>query len=193
MIAKMMIDMRSHPNIIMCQIARSYAKMEVRERKSNRGRWVDAIVAMGGGDATDAGAWCVYFAWACAHQSALSTGMRLDNETSGGVVRSWHKNDENRITIAAVRAGFASPRPGDIMVRVRSAPDLSGVLQGGSAYGHAEVVLAAPDSEGWIHTVGGNTNGEDSAEGDGVYEKIKGINLDDDRLIGFIRPSWSKL
>lgn len=193
MLSQMMKQMRANPNIIMAQIARSYAAMEVRESGRNRGRWVDAITHMGGGDCRDAGAWCAYFAWACAHQAGLATGHKLVSKTSGGVVRSWLKNPDAQITPADIKSGRETLQPGDIMVRVRRPEDLEKVYQGSTALGHAEVVIRATDAQGFIHTVGGNTNGEDSAEGDGVYEKIHGIHIDDARLIGFIRPQWQKL
>lgn len=67
-----------------------------------------------------------------------------------------------------------TPRRGDFVVY-----DFNGPKQGGGHIGLVEAVLA----DGRFRTVEGNTNGEGSREGDGVYEKTRSVNS----AVGFIR------
>jgi hypothetical protein len=180
--------LRTNPGIVAIMSARSMAKMGVREDSgSNRGRWVDAIIEMAGGDDSDAPAWCAYFCWAMWYQACIALGLELDCKTSGGVLRSWHDNPNHQIRVEDVRSGRMTLEEGDIMIRVRDDAHTRAAKDGGIFYGHAELVVAQKGE--WIHTIGGNTNNGDSAEGDGVFEKPQGIRLSDKRLVGFLRPT----
>jgi len=185
MISQALHTLQRAPGVVAVLVARSFALMQVRERGSNRGRWVDAIVEIGGGDDEAAGAWCAYFGWACWHIAALALGCRVTSRTSGGVVRSWHRATEaERI--------YQTPRPGDLMCIVRNPAHLSAVRQGQTVPGHMEIVRRVY-GDGSLDTIGGNTTGGDSAEGDGVYIHRKVYTLSDPRLIGFIRPTLKRL
>lgn len=182
---KALSHLREYPELFAVMTARSFAKMDVRETGHNRGRWVDAIIEMGGGDDDDAPAWCSYFVWACWHNACLALGLKLDSRTSGGVTRSWHKNPAGQYKIEDAKIG-------DLMIRVRDPNHVGRVLNGNNVPGHTEIIVKIrPD--GWIHTIGGNTISEDSAEGNGVFEKERGIHKDDPRIIGALRPSYTKL
>lgn len=173
------------PGVVAVLVARSFAMMEVREHGHNRGRWVSAIIRLGGGDDDDAPAWCAYFGWACWHIAALALGCRVVSYTSGGVARSWIRAHEgDRVT--------GTPQPGDLMCIVRDARHVATVHAGGTMPGHMEIVRRV-NGDGTIDTIGGNTTGGDSAEGDGVYEHRGVYRLDDPRLIGFIRPRIERL
>jgi hypothetical protein len=184
-IAQALQTLQRAPGVLAVLVARSFALMRVRERGSNRGRWVDAIVQIGGGDDEAAGAWCAYFGWACWHIAALALGYRVASHTSGGVVRSWLRaTEDERI--------YQTPQPGDLMCIVRRAEHLSAVRAGNTVPGHMEIVRRVY-GDGSLDTIGGNTTGGDSAEGDGVYMHQGVYRLDDPRLIGFIRPTLERL
>lgn len=182
--------LRARPGIVAALVMRTWAGMKVRERPSNRGRWVDAIVSIGGGTPSNASAWCMYAAWAAWHSACFSLGMQLTSRTSGGVLSSWHhaKGTVSQISIDAVRSGEMTIQAGDIFIRTRDADQVARAIAGSKPVGHAEIVLSPQRKDGWIHTAGGNTNMAGSREGDGVYEKHEGIHLDDPRLVGFLRP-----
>lgn len=185
MISQALHTLQRAPGVVAVLVARSFALMQVREHGSNRGRWVDAIVEIGGGDDEAAGAWCAYFGWACWHIAALALGYRVTSRTSGGVVRSWHyATEDERVT--------GTPRPGDLMCIVRNPEHLPAVRRGETVPGHMEIVRRVYDS-GMIDTIGGNTTGGDSAEGDGVYTHESLYSVYDPRLIGFIRPTLKRL
>jgi hypothetical protein len=185
MIAAALRTLQRVPGVVAALVARSFALMRVRERGINRGRWVDAIVQIGGGDDEQAGAWCSYFGWACWHIAALVLGCRVVSRTSGGVVRSWHYATE------AERVQ-GTPQPGDLMCIVRDARHLDTVRAGGTVPGHLELVRRV-HADGTLDTIGGNTTSADSAEGDGVYLHRGTYTLTDPRLIGFIRPRLERL
>jgi hypothetical protein len=92
-----------------------------------------------------------------------------------------------QIHVDAVRSGAIKLQPGDIYCRARDAADAVKVHAGRRVLGHAELVVR-DTGDGWLHTAGGNTDGSDDRDGDGVYDKPRGIRLDDPRLIGFVRP-----
>ena len=182
MIARALLALVRNPGVVAARVGMTWAEMDVREELgSNRGRWVDAIVEIGGGDDEAAPAWCMYFCWACWHVAGLGLGLEVTSRTSGSVIPSWHRaTDEERVD--------GDPIAGDILCRVRDVDDLAAVLAGGWAPGHAEIVIRTrPD--GGIETVGGNTFDEDGAEGDGVYIHRQTYTRDDPRLLGFIRPT----
>jgi hypothetical protein len=182
MIARALLALFRQPGILAVRAALTFASMNVREETgANRGRWVDAIVELGGGDDEAAPAWCMLFCWACWHIAALALGLEVTSRTSGSVVSSWHRaTDAERVT--------GNPRAGDLLLRVRDAEDLATVRAGGWCPGHAEIVVRCDDA-GKLVTVGGNTFDEDGAEGDGVYIHRSTYTMNDDRIIGFIRPS----
>lgn len=186
-----MLRLRRNPELLAVQWARSLAAMGVREDGGhNRGRWVDAIVAIAGYDPDDAHSWCAMFACAAMLSGGLASGMRPRMHITGGVARLWQRSAREGallIPIAAVREG-AELRPGDIMIRGRDEAGARRMERGESAYGHTEIVVR--HGHRWLHTVGGNTTSGDSAEGDGVYDKPRGCDLQDPRLVGFVRPGW---
>jgi hypothetical protein len=168
---------------------RTWAAMGVRETRPNRGRWVDPIISLAGGDPGDAPAWCAYAVWAAWHHAAMALGLRLVSTTSGSVAQSWlaQAGTPAQIHVDAVRSGAIKLQPGDIYCRARDAADVAKVHGGRRVLGHAELVVR-DCGDGWLHTAGGNTDGSDNRDGDGVYDKPRGIRLDDPRLIGFVRP-----
>lgn len=185
MIASAMKALADVPGVVAARVGVSWARLGVRETDgANRGRWVDAIVEIGGGDDERADPWCMFFAWACWHVAGLALGRRVVSRTSGSVISSWHR------ATAAERQTV--PRVGDILCRVRKVSDLEAVRAGQWAPGHAEIVIRVLDG-GQLWTVGGNTFDEDGAEGDGVHLHRSTYTLADPRLIGFIRPTLDRL
>lgn len=185
MIARALRTLQRNTGVLVVLVARSFALMDVREHGHNRGRWVSAIIRLGGGDDDDQPAWCAYFGWACWHIAAIATGQRVVTATSGGVARSWLKATEDERILQ-------TPRPGDLMCIVRDPAHLSAVRAWHTVPGHMEIVRRVY-GDGTLDTIGGNTTGGDSAEGDGVYEHRGTYRLDDPRLIGFIRPTLERL
>lgn len=187
--AESLATSRANPGVHAALTMRTWAAMRVRETRANRGRWVDPIISLAGGDPGDAPAWCAYAAWSAWHVAAMALGMRVTSRTSGSVAQSWllQAGTPGQIHIDDVRSGKVKLQPGDIYIRTRSAADTATVHAGRRALGHAEIVIR-DCGDGWLHTAGGNTDSGDSRDGDGVHDKPRGIRLDDPRLVGFVRP-----
>jgi hypothetical protein len=183
--------LRAEPGTVAAMVMRSWAALGVREDGGkNRGRWVDAIVEMGGGDDEDAPAWCALACCAAWYTACHALGLHPRVVASGGVARLWQRQTVDTATlipVSAVREG-AQLLPGDILIRGRDEAGARRIAAGQSAYGHAELVVRHVVGAEWIHTAGGNTTGGDSAEGDGVYDKPRGHRVDDARIVGFVRP-----
>jgi hypothetical protein len=183
--------LRAEPGTVAAMVMRSWAALGVREDGGkNRGRWVDAIVELGGGDDEDAPAWCALACCAAWIAGCHALGLHPLLVTSGGVARLWQRQTRDSailIPIAAVREG-AQLLPGDILIRGRDEAGARRIAAGQSAYGHAELVVRHVVGAEWLHTAGGNTTSADSAEGDGVYDKPRGHRVDDARIVGFVRP-----
>jgi len=182
--------LRAEPGTVAAMVMRSWAALGVREDGGkNRGRWVDAIIEMGGGDDEDAPAWCALACCAAWYTACHALGLHPRVAASGGVARLWQRQTVETATlipVSAVREG-AALQAGDILIRGRDEAGARRIAAGQSAYGHAELVVRYAGGE-WIHTAGGNTTGGDSAEGDGVYDKPRGHRVDDARIVGLVRP-----
>lgn len=181
------VEIIETPRALVLGCFRSWEAMRVTESSFNRGRWVTAIATYGGRDPSSDGAWC---AWGVSAALLIAThasgqGVQLVTRTDGSVRSLWQKNADRRVPIADVRAGRYKPVPCDVYVRARKASDV-GAFEAGSPLGHTGII----DSDvptGW-RTIDANTDGDGSAEGDGV--RYNTVRLDDDRLVGIIRPAW---
>jgi hypothetical protein len=195
MLSKILPHILPNPGSIAILFASGLAKIKVREQGQNRGRWVDAIIELGGGDDAegneDGSAWCAYFVNACLWTGALVTQRKLLTKTSGGVTKSYNNlKPEERISVEDVKSGGVKLQPGDVFYRVRDASKRDSVRMGSNTLGHEGFAIRLR-GDGWIVTIEGNTDSGDSAEGSGVFMKMQGIHIDDPRLIAFGRPTFS--
>lgn len=190
--AAALMYLRQHPYLLAYATMDSWARRGVKESSHNAGRDVSAIIQSGGGDPDERPAWCAYAACDAWIRGCDAAGVRPDFVTSGGCARLWHRNPTLQITIDQVRSGQVVLRPGDIYIRGRDAAAGARIRNGGTDLGHCGLTRVLR-KDLWISTAEGNTDSEDSREGDGVYRKIKGVSLDDPRLVGFIRPKWKNL
>lgn len=194
--ASALATLRDAPWICAVAAMRAWARLPVREDGRNRGRWVDAIIEYGGGEDESGDAWCVWCVAAAWHVACHALQMRCHIDEIrhyGGAVRMWLRaSGDQRIHVEDVIADPHLLRPGDIYVRVRDPRHVDRARDGHTAPGHVGMIVGARQ-DGWLHTVEGNTSSKDSAEGDGVYDKPKGIHIEDSRLLGYVRPACSRM
>lgn len=132
----------------------------VKERGNNSGPAVNAFLASVG--LNPGYSWCMAFVYWCFGQAADSLGVKNPLVRTGGCMRQWNETRCYKTT--------NDPQTGDIFIM-----DL-----GGGA-GHTGIVVAVERDV--IHTIEGNTNNNGSANGDGVYTRIRQRN----RIKGYIR------
>lgn len=134
-------------------------KVRVREvGGNNRGPWIGRMLAKTG--LSQGYAWCAAFVGYCCWLAEFDAGPK----SGRAAVRNWAKwaKTDNRL-------GF-KPERGDLMYWLNK-----------NQTGHIGFVV---DVEGeWVTTIEGNTNGQGSREGDGVYRQKRKISD-----VRFIRP-----
>ena len=148
-------------------VAREALSLHIRETGGkNRGPLVDAIQLFA---ASSTGyAWCAAFCDTCLRLGFEAAGgkppLRVGVSCSSLVRRAGRKG------LVFEPQGFslgqypsARPRPGDLLV-----------LRGGkTGFHHVGLVVGAPQPDGRIPTIEGNTNDSGSAEGDGIYKCVR--------------------
>lgn len=125
-------------------------QLAVREHGgNNRGEVVEKLLRDEGGHAGQP--WCVAFAAWCYEKSCQRIGEKpvIDANLSTSDLREKARKLGRLVSYAKIQ-------PGDFVV---------------FDFGHTELCLMAMDDDGVILTIGGNTNGAGSADGDGVYKK----------------------
>ncbi len=142
------------------------AEVGVRETAPNRGQRVDEYHAYIGRDPKLADSWCAQFCcWVYGHAAeALGTPNPL--LPSSSVFRLWLKNSAHQV--------HNDPQPGDIFC-----------IDHGNGKGHCGIVTGRGFGEGILTTVEGNTSVTGSRNGDGVYNRTRGIA---EITLGFLRP-----
>ena len=166
------------PASVALRTMQSWVDRRVRETSHNRGRWVTAIATYGGRDPSSDGAWCAWGVSAALLIAADATGTRLVTSIDGAVRSIWQENAGARVTV---------PEPGDIGIRARVASEVPDFASG-SPLGHCWLVTRVEGDT--CHTLECNTSPAGSREGDGCYART--ISMDDDRIVGWIRPTWSE-
>jgi hypothetical protein len=137
----------------------------VRETKPNRGPRVDEYHAYAGRDPALADSWCCQFVGWCFGHAAEALGIEDPLFPSSSVFRMWNANASSRVT---------DPLPGDVFL-----------IDHGDGKGHCGIVTGIGFGEGVLTTCEGNTNVNGSRNGDGVYNRTRGMA---EITLGFLRP-----
>lgn len=145
------------------EIAQS--QMGVREKGgANRGPEVKGYLnSVGLGEGY---AWCVAFLYWCFNKAANDLGQTNPLVKTAGVLRSWNEATCTKILAKDAKNNPALVKPGHIFI-----------MDYGGGYGHTGIVKEV--NGGFITTIEGNTNNNQSREGVGVFQhirKIKDIN-----------------
>jgi hypothetical protein len=151
----------SGPTRLRAEVVRqALACVGIREQGSNRGPAVEQIQREGGGRPGDA--WCAEFCAAMLGRACRELGVPVPFRISPNV---------DRIGVEAQAAGrlndAAQAAPGDLLLLGRAAG-------GRPDYFHVGIVESSPGG-GVLHTIEGNTNDNGSANGNGVYRKVRSI------------------
>lgn len=131
--------------------------IEVREHGGmNRGEVVEKLLRKAGGNAGMP--WCAAFCDALyeAACKAVGTSPDLNIGLSCTALANAAKKLER------YHEDITTVQPGDLVL-----------IKKGAGFGHVGIAISKANSKGEIATVEGNTNKAGSAEGDGVYRKVR--------------------
>ena len=119
--------------------------------------------------------WCAAFVYYIFDQLSKRTGQSNPLPKTGGVMNHWESTSSDiKIPIAKARANHKLIRPGQIFIMSRP----------GKGLGHTGIVLSVDPGKGTFTSNEGNTNDQQSGEGDRVGVNVRRINSKE--LIGFI-------
>lgn len=140
---------------------------------SNRGQMVSAYLA-----STGLGSgypWCMAFVYYVFNELSKQLGQTNPLPKTAGVMNHWSKaTKDEKITIEQARQDPNLIRPGQIFIMSRP----------GKGLGHTGIVIGVDPQKGTFTTIEGNTNDQQSGEGDRVGVNVRRINSK--TLIGFI-------
>ena len=140
---------------------------------SNRGQMVSAYLA-----STGLGSgypWCMAFVYYVFNELSKQLGQANPLPKTAGVMNHWSKaTKDEKITIEQARQDPNLIRPGQIFIMSRP----------GKGLGHTGIVIGVDPQKGTFTTIEGNTNDQQSGEGDRVGVNVRRINSK--TLIGFI-------
>lgn len=158
----------TNPRVAIARVAARY--LGVREVTSNRSPelatfWPYTSYPNG---MADRAPWCAAFVCACtaiasAETPDLDLAHRPTSASCSGLLE-WAREPKNGCLVFGPHDPKYRPLAGDI---VNFLPHLS----------HVGIVAEDYDNAGFISTIEGNTNGEGSREGDGVYRKRRAISF----------------
>lgn len=119
--------------------------------------------------------WCAAFVYYIFDQITKKLNVKNQLPKTGGVMTMWNKSDPNlRIDIKNAKANLELIKPGQIFIMTRP----------GKGLGHTGIVIGVDRAKREFISIEGNTNDQQSGEGDRV-----GVNrrkIDKLPLIGFI-------
>ena len=140
---------------------------------SNRGEMVSAYLA-----STGLGSgypWCMAFVYYVFNELSKQLGQTNPLPKTAGVMDHWGKaTKDEKITIDQSRQDPNLVRPGQIFIMSRP----------GKGLGHTGIVIGVDPQKKTFTTIEGNTNDQQSGEGDRVGVNVR--RLDSKTLIGFI-------
>jgi len=140
---------------------------------SNRGQMVSAYLA-----STGLGSgypWCMAFVYYVFNELSKQLGQANPLPKTAGVMDHWGKaTKDEKITIEQARKDPNLIRPGQIFIMSRP----------GRGLGHTGIVIGVDPQKGTFTTIEGNTNDQQSGEGDRVGVNVR--KIDSKTLIGFI-------
>jgi hypothetical protein len=139
----------------------------VRETAPNRGQRVDEYHRYAGRDPAAADSWCAQFVGFCSGHAAEALDLPNPLPKASSVWGLWQR--------APLSMRVADPRPGDVFL-----------IDHGDGKGHCGIVTGQAFGEGMLTTCEGNTSVTGSRNGDGVYNRTRGIA---EITIGFLRPA----
>lgn len=136
--------------------------IQVREHGGqNRGEVVEKLLRKEHGNPGDP--WCMAFCAALYESACAAFALKPDmdlnlscsaGQRSAALLGRYHEN-----------------------VRLARAGDLVLLKGGPTGYKHVEIIISPANEAGVVATIGGNTNGAGSAEGDGVYRQKRSGNV----------------
>jgi len=140
---------------------------------SNRGQMVSAYLASTGlGSGLP---WCMAFVYYVFNELSKQLGQTNPLPKTAGVMNHWSKAPaDSKITIDQARKDPNLVRPGQIFIMSRA----------GNGLGHTGIVLGVDPQKRTFTTIEGNTNDQQSGEGDRVGVNVR--KLDSKTLIGFV-------
>lgn len=208
------VEAFSHLNecapLLACATMLSWADMGVREEKGkNRGQVVDAIHELagaarftrGGSDSdADGEPWCARAVVAAWYVAGLATRQDISRDVSlsGSVFYMLHSTYNANRKLVVLAADVTDPMrqilPGDALCRYTMRPGFEHVpfeerKRSMTTGTHVEMVTRVYE-DGFVDTVGGNTDSDDARDGDGVYLHRRRYSIHQDRVVGFVRPAW---
>ena len=140
---------------------------------SNRGRMVSAYLSstgLGGGYP-----WCMAFVYYVFNELSKQLGQTNPLPKTAGCMSHWDKAPADvKITIAQAKQDPNLVRPGQIFIMSRP----------GKGLGHTGIVLGVDPQKRTFTTIEGNTNDQQSGEGDRVGVNVR--KLDSSTLKGFM-------
>lgn len=140
---------------------------------SNRGQMVSAYLAstgLGGGYP-----WCMAFVYYVFNELSKQLGQANPLPKTAGVMNHWNSAPKDvKITIQQAKADPNLVRPGQIFIMSRP----------GKGLGHTGIVLGVDPQKRTFTTIEGNTNDQQSGEGDRVGVNVR--KLDSNTLLGFL-------
>lgn len=140
---------------------------------SNRGQMVSAYLA-----STGLGSgypWCMAFVYYVFNELSKQLGQANPLPKTAGVMNHWSTAPKDvKITIEQARKDPNLVRPGQIFIMSRP----------GKGLGHTGIVIGVDPQKRTFTTIEGNTNDQQSGEGDRVGVNVR--KLDSNTLIGFL-------
>lgn len=140
---------------------------------SNRGQMVSTYLAstgLGGGYP-----WCMAFVYYIFNELSKQLGQTNPLPKTAGVMNHWSTAPKDvKITIEQAKADPNLVRPGQIFIMSRP----------GKGLGHTGIVIGVDPQKRTFTTIEGNTNDQQSGEGDRVGVNVR--KLDSNTLMGFL-------
>jgi hypothetical protein len=119
--------------------------------------------------------WCAAFVYYIFDQTCKNLGVTNPLPKTAGVLDHWGKApSENKIDISAAKSDISLVRPGAVFIMSRP----------GKGLGHTGIVVSVDPSKKTITTMEGNTNDQQSGEGDRVGINVR--KIDSPVMKGFI-------
>lgn len=125
---------------------------------SNRGKEVDSYLkAVGLNPSAGNYPWCAAFVYWCFDKASKELGLTNPLTKTAGVIDHWNRTKGVRIPVDIAIANPSKIKPGTIFI-----------IDFGKGLGHTGIVESV--NNGYITTIEGNTNNDNSRDGYGVFK-----------------------
>ncbi|NHM08191.1 CHAP domain-containing protein [Flavobacterium sp. CYK-4] len=139
------------------EIANSQIGVVEQPAHSNRGPEVDLYLkAVGLNPKSGNYPWCAAFVYWCFEQAAKELGKTNPLVKTAGVLDHWNRTKGIKISTSVALSDLSKIQPGSIFI-----------MDFGKGQGHTGIVESV--GNGYITTIEGNTNNDNSREGYGVF------------------------